>query len=343
MKEYTYYHPTSFPLESGESLPQLQLLYHSSVAPEEIPAAIASGARVVWICHALTANSDASEWWPELVGANKCFDTQRDIVICANTIGSCYGSTGPTNWGGKPLDFPQFSVRDIVAGHITLRKALGIERLNLLIGGSVGGYQSLEWGSVESHLIDHLILIACNERITPWQTAFNESQRMAIEADTDFMNQSSIDAGVLGLRAARTMALISYRSYEGYNIKQSEPDEDCYRAERAASYQRYQGKKLSDRFNAYAYYCMTFMLDTHNIGRGRGGVDKVLASIQSKTLLLAIDSDILFPPAELQSLAARVPGAKYVSVSSAFGHDGFLIESDSLEREINGFLASSAN
>ncbi len=339
MRQYSYNHPTSFPLESGEALPTLEIIYHCSVAPESIPAAIASGARVVWICHALTANSDPSEWWAELVGAGKCFDTQRDIVICANTIGSCYGSTGPANWGGKPLDFPSFSVRDIVAGHITLRQYLSIEKIDLLIGASVGGYQSLEWGSVESHLIDHLILIACNERITPWQTAFNESQRMAIEADRDFMERQLPDAGVLGLRAARTMALISYRSYEGYNIKQGEADEDCYRATRAASYQRHQGKKLSDRFDPYAYYCMTFMLDTHNIGRGRGGVDKVLSSIKSKTLLLAIDSDILFPPAELQSLAVRIPGAKYTSVSSAFGHDGFLIEHEALEKEINSFLA----
>ncbi len=339
MKPYTYNHPTPFALESGENLPELEILYHSSVDPELIPAAIAKGARVIWICHALTANSDPSEWWAELVGAGKYFDTQRDIVVCANTIGSCYGTTGPASWGGKPLDFPSFSVRDIVTGHIALRRHLSIEKIDLLIGASVGGYQSLEWAAMESHLIDHLILIACNERITPWQTAFNESQRMAIEADSDFMQQKSLDAGVLGLRAARTMALISYRSYEGYNMTQSEDDPDNYRATKAASYQRYQGKKLSDRFNAYAYYCMTFMLDTHNIGRNRGGIDKVLSEIQSKTLLLAIDSDILFPPAELQSLAARIPGAKYCSVSSAFGHDGFLIESEALEAEINTFLA----
>ncbi len=338
MKPYTYYHPEPFQLESGEALPTLEILYHSSVEPSEIADAVAQGARVVWICHALTASSDPSDWWQELVGPGKCFDTDKDVVICANTIGSCYGTTGPASWGGMPLDFPQFSVRDLVAGHITLRKYLGIERLSILIGASVGGYQSLEWAASESHLIDNLILIACNERITPWQTAFNESQRMAIEADSDFMNQTSLDAGVLGLRAARTVALISYRSYEGYNIKQSEADEDCYRAGRASSYQRHQGQKLSDRFNAYAYYCMTFMLDTHNIGRHRGGVDKVLGSIQSKTQLIAIDSDILFPQAELESMAARIPGAKYASISSAFGHDGFLIEHEALEQVIGGFL-----
>ncbi len=340
MKQYTYKHATPFALEDGGSLPSLEIAYHSSVAPENIGAAIAQGRRVIWVCHALTANSDPSDWWSDLLGAGKFFDTERDVIICANIIGSSYGTTIPISWGGKPLDFPSYSVRDVVKAHITLRQHLGIDEINILIGASVGGYQSLEWGVMEPKVISHLILIACNDRITPWQTAFNESQRMALEADGTLAEQQSLEfGGEAGLRAARTIALLSYRSYEGYNLTQCEQDVDCLRAERAASYQRYQGKKLSDRFNAYCYYAITKMLDTHNVGRGRGGVPKVLSGVKPKTLLVAIDSDILFPPTELQYMASMISGARYCEVSSSFGHDGFLIEYKSLEREIGAFLA----
>ncbi|MFI3264830.1 MAG: homoserine O-acetyltransferase [Rikenellaceae bacterium] len=337
---HTYNHQQPFKLESGEELPTVRLVYHSSVNPNSIAEAIAQGRRIVWICHALTANSDPSEWWAELVGAGKFFDTERDIVICANTIGSCYGSTGPASWGGAPLDFPQFTVRDIVSAHIELRRHLGIENVDLLVGSSVGGFQALEWAIMEPEKIENLVLIACNERITPWATAFNESQRMAIEADHTFEKQASLEGGTKGLRAARSMALISYRSYEGYNSTQQEEDDNCINAKRASTYQRYQGMKLSDRFDAYSYYYMTKMLDSHNVGRNRGGVTKALSQIKAKTLMVAIGSDILFPPAELQYMASKVHSAQYEEIQSAFGHDGFLIEWRSLKRVVNKFLTA---
>lgn len=341
MKIYSYKSSKPFILENGGELPSLEIVYHSSVAPESIATKVASGARVVWICHALTANSDPSEWWPDMVGEHKFFDTTKDIVICANIIGSCYGTTNPITWGGKPLDFPRYSVRDVVSAHIALRKYLGIATINILIGASVGGYQSLEWGIMEPECIDDLILIACNNRITPWQTAFNESQRMALEADSTLLAQESLhDGGQAGLRAARTIALLSYRSYDGYNLTQAETDEDCFQATRAASYHQYQGKKLADRFNAYCYYCITHMLDTHNIGRNRGGVDNALKSMRTRTLLISIDSDILFPPAELSYMASLIPSSKYVDVQSAFGHDGFLIEFEALQQVIGDFIRS---
>ncbi len=335
---HTYDHQSPFALESGEELPTLRLVFHSSVAPNLIAEAVAQGRRIVWICHALTANSDPSEWWAELVGRQRFFDTERDIVICANTIGSCYGSTGPAAWEGAPLDFPQFSVRDIVSAHIELQRYLGIEKVDLLVGSSVGGFQALEWAIMEPESIENMILIACNERITPWATAFNESQRMAIEADHTFEKQASLEGGTLGLRAARSMALISYRSYEGYNSTQQEEDDNCIKAQRAATYQRYQGMKLSDRFDAYSYYYMTKMLDSHNVGRNRGGVSKALSHIKARTLTVAIGSDILFPPAELQYMASKIPSAQYAEIQSTFGHDGFLIEWKSLQRVIGEFL-----
>ncbi len=338
LTQYTYNYPTPFPLESGEELPFLKIVFHSSVEPYQIAAALDQGRRVVWVCHALTANSDPSEWWSELVGDGKFFDSKRDIIICANTIGSCYGTTGASSWGGRPLDFPHFTVRDIVSGHSLLRQYLGIDSVDILIGSSVGGYQALEWSIMESSHIKELILIACNERITPWATAFNESQRMAIEADATFGEQESLAGGAKGLQAARSMALISYRSYEGYNLTQCEDDEDCCQARRASTYQRYQGEKLSSRFDAYSYHSMTHMLDTHNVGRSRGGVQKALATITAKSLVVAIGSDILFPPAELQRLSSMIPTSRYAQIESSFGHDGFLIEWRALERVIEDFL-----
>ncbi len=338
LKQYIYNITEPYALEAGGELHDVKIAYNSSVAPEDIATALAAGHRVVWICHALTANSDPSEWWAKLVGDGRFFDSEKDIIICANTIGSCYGSTSASNWSGKPLDFPSFSVRDIVGGHIALRKYLGIERIDILAGASVGGYQSLEWGVMEPEVISHLVLIACNERISPWATAFNESQRLAIEADSTFAAQSSLDGGKLGLKAARTIALLSYRSSDGYNATQCEDDQDCYRALRATTYQDYQGQKLIDRFDAYAYYTMTKMLDTHNVGRGRGGVESALKRIKAKTQVVAIDSDVLFPICELRNLASLIPDARFAHITSAFGHDGFLIEWEALQTILTDFL-----
>ncbi|MFI3316478.1 MAG: homoserine O-acetyltransferase [Rikenellaceae bacterium] len=338
MEVYTFHHQEKFTLESGATLPSIEVVFHSSVAPGAIAEAIAQGRRVVWICHALTANSNPAEWWSDLVGVGKYFDTQKDIVICANTIGSCYGSSGPANWHGAPLDFPHITVRDIVSAHIALRKYLGIENIDLMVGSSVGGFQALEWAIMEPEMMTTLILIACNERITPWATAFNESQRMAIEADQTFEQQASLSGGAKGLQAARSMALISYRSYVGYNSTQTEEDDNCIKAQRAATYQRYQGMKLSDRYDAYSYYYMTLMLDSHNVGRSRGGVTKALGSIKAKTLVVAIGSDILFPPSEMQYMASKIPSAHYTEIQSMFGHDGFLIEWRALKRVVDQYF-----
>ncbi len=338
LKPHIYNHPTPFTLEAGGVLPTFKILFHSSVEPSLVAAEAATGRRVVWICHALTANSDPSEWWSDLVGEGKYFDSQRDIIICANIIGSCYGSTAPLNWGGSPLDFPSFSVRDIVRGHSELRRYLNLDHIDLLIGASVGGYQSLEWAISEPDTIRNLVLIASNERISPWATAFNESQRLAIEADHTFGELLTAEGGRKGLSAARTMALLSYRSHEGYGVRQSEEDEDCYRAQRACSYQRHQGDKLADRFDAYSYYHITKMLDTQNVGRGRGGVAKALSLVTARTLVIAISSDMLFPSCEIRSMASQISGAEYVEIESSFGHDGFLIEHETLQGVLSRFF-----
>jgi homoserine O-acetyltransferase len=325
----------SFCLETGDSLDDIEITYHTL-------GRLTADSKVVWICHALTANSDAQDWWSGMVGDDKFFNGQDYFVVCANIIGSCYGSTGPLSVNpqtGKPYfgDFPRVTIRDMVAAHNKLREYLGINRIYAVIGSSIGGFQALEYAIAIPDKIDHLILIATNCRVTPWATAFNESQRMSIFADNTYFDNIP-GGGAEGMKAARAMALLSYRSYDGYNRTQSEENDDVIFADKAASYERYQGKKLADRFNAYSYVVITKAFDSHNVGRLRGGVKKTLASLKVKTLLIGIDSDILFPINELKFMHNYIQNSQYAELSSVFGHDGFLLESEQLSNVLHKFF-----
>lgn len=326
MEKRLYRHPEKFSLECGGTIENLEICYHISrdfCREEE-----RNGKKVVWITHALTANSDPTDWWDVLVGEGKFLDPRKYTIVCANILGSCYGSTSPLSVNeatGKPylLDFPKTTVRDVARCHNILMEHLGIEKIDLLTGGSVGGFQALEWSIMFPCKINNLLLLACNSRFTPWGSAFNESMRMALYADPTF---ASGEGGKAGLAAARSIALISYRSFEGYNTTQYESDEDCIFPQRAGSYQRYQGKKLVDRFDAYSYLSMLNLTDSHNVGRGRGGVEKALGMVEARTVCIGIDSDGLFPVQEQKYMADHIPGAVYRQITSAFGHDGFLLE-----------------
>mgnify|MGYP003306386899 CR=1 FL=1 len=162
--------------------------------------------------------------------------------------------------------------------------------------------------------------------------------RAFLEADPTFRECASLKGGEAGLRCARSIALISYRSYEGYNATQWEKDEDCLFADRAASYQRYQGKKLSDRFDAYSYYYLSDSVNSNNAGRGRGGVEAALGTIRAACTVIGIDSDRLFPVEEQKLIASAIPGAEYHEITSRFGHDGFLLENDQLTEIIKPLL-----
>jgi homoserine O-acetyltransferase len=326
----------AFDLEGGGSLPEVRICYYTSGTHPD-------GKKVVWICHALTANANPEEWWPDLVGQGKYFDTEKYFIVCANILTSCYGTTGPHTVNpatGKPwfLDFPLVSIRDMVKAHELLRRHLGIAHIDLLIGGSSGGFQAVEWAISNPEVVKNLCLICCNARISAWGTAFNESQRMALLADEDFTAQAGVTGGKKGLECARSIALLTYRSYNGYAKTQSEDDENCFLAKKAANYQQYQGQKLSGRFNAYAYYYLTLGLDTHNVGRGRGGVEKALSGITASTLCIAIDSDVLFPVCEVEMMSKYIPNAALQIISSNFGHDGFLLEYAQLVKAIDNKL-----
>ena len=386
MVQYEYIHDGSFEFETGETMEGLGIVYHTSPDPY-VPGN--DSRKVIWICHALTANSDAEDWWPAFVGEGKLFDTRKYFVVCVNMLGSPYGSGGPASprgafSSGEPVpsrsvfrsaasvcpgeqpdgeppactdglsgektalsgsdgaryyfDFPRITVRDIVKANILVRKHLGIRKIDMIIGGSIGGFQALEWCIMEPDVISEAVFIACNARVTPWMTAYNESQRMALEADSSFRECGSLKGGAAGLRCARSIALISYRSYDGYNMTQGEESDDTLFAGRAGSYQRYQGRKLSDRFDAYSYWYLTWTVDSHNVGRGRGGVEAALSGIRAHCTVIGIDSDCLFPIGEQRYIAEHIPGAEFHEVVSRFGHDGFLLEYQQISEIVSPVL-----
>lgn len=314
-------------LEAGGLLKDARIVFHTSGERR---------GKVIWICHALTANSNPEDWWPEMVGPGKPIDTEKDTVVCVNMLGSAYGSEGPARENpstGKPwlLSFPDLTIRDTVSALTVVRKHLGIDRIDLLIGASSGGFHAIEWAITEPDVFGRCLFLCTAPRISPYFGATVEAQRMALEADPTFREERSIHGGENGLKCARAQALISYRSFKGYGLTQSEEDTDTLFAKRVASYERYQGEKLVRRgFDAYSYWSLCNALDSHNTGRGRGGVCKALGRIKADVTVVAVESDTIFPPSEGREWVKYIRGARLVQISSNFGHDGFLLETAKL-------------
>jgi len=334
MKNYHFVEP--FKTEGGTVFNGLDIAYDTWGSLNE------TCDNVIWVCHALTANSDVEAWWPGMVGEGLAFDTSKYFIVCANILGSCYGTTGPLSvnpatgntWKNE---FPVITIRDIVNMHEILRKKLGISKIELIIGASIGGYQALEYSIMFPEIIRHMVFIASGAKQTPWAIAFNESQRLAIEADPTFFSGDS-EGGNKGLRAARSIALLSYRTSYAYNKTQAEDDEERLGSYRASSYQDYQGDKLVKRFNAWSYYRLTQLSDSHNIGRGRGGVKNALKLVKATTLCIGIRSDILYPVDEQKFVAQNVSNGRYAEIDSFYGHDGFLIETEQVTELIKKHL-----
>ncbi len=339
MKYFHYHHP--FLLEAGGSLEKLTIAYHTWGQLNE------DKSNVVWICHALTANSDAMDWWPGVVGDKLVIDPSKYFIVCANIIGSCYGSTGPLSLDpttGSPYfhQFPSVTVRDMVNAHILLRKHLGIEKIFLLMGGSLGGYQVLEWPLKEKDVIKNLFLIGTSPTESAWGIAIHTTQRLAIEADCTW-KESSPTAGLKGMKVARGIGLLTYRNYEILHQKQTEPDSDKLDNFKASSYINYQGDKLVKRFNAFSYWFLTKAMDSHNLARHRGSLDEVLAAIVQPTLIIGITTDILCPLNEQRLLNQHIPNSTLVEIDSSYGHDGFLIEHEKISHTLAHWLQSVAH
>ncbi len=333
VRHFTYDKP--FRLESGEELPGLQIAYHTF--------GTFRGDNAVWVCHALTANSDVADWWPHTVEEGRFLDPRKHFVVCANILGSHYGTTGPLSVNpatGEPYygSFPFISVRDMVNAHFLLAEHLGIERCRAVVGSSIGGFQAMEMAIMKPDFPGKLVLIATAARSQPWAIALNESQRMAIETDATWGERGE-ESGKKGMRCSRAIGLLSYRGSPAYNATQQEHD-TMYKLAgfRATTYQQYQGEKLARRFNAYSYYRLTQAFDSHNVGRYRGGVESALGLISCPAMVIGISTDIIFPVSEQIFLYKHIPDCQIHLLSSEFGHDGFLVEYEKLNQILIPFI-----
>lgn len=334
-EDNTFRYDQKFELEAGGSLSGIQLRYTT------LGKLNTTRDNVIWVFHALTGSSDFTSWWGELFKEGSVYDPRHNFIICANMLGGCYGSTGPLSinpTNGNPFyhSFPTITNRDVVKAFDLLRIHLRIEKVHTLIGGSLGGQQTLEWAIVQPDVFENIIPIACNAWHSPWGIAFNEAQRLAIEADPTW-KESDARAGAEGLKAARAIGMISYRHYDTFLKTQNEKSADKLDDYRAASYQQYQGQKLANRFNAFTYWILTKIMDSHHVGRGKKNAEEALKKIKARTLVVGIDSDILFPIAEQEYLAQQIPDARLESITSLYGHDGFLVEFEQLNTILNKF------
>lgn len=336
MNYFNYEQP--FDLECGQSLPGIEIVYHTYGQLN------ADRSNVVWVCHALTANSDVARWWPGVVGSGALINPDQYFIVCANILGSCYGSTGPLSVDprtGQPWfsNFPMITIRDMVNAHILLRKHLGINKIQLLMGGSMGGYQALEWSVMEKEVIGRMFLIATSPTESAWGIAVHTAQRLAIEADNTWRDPSP-DAGAKGLKAARAIGILTYRNYGIMVQKQTDPDPDKLDHFKASSYINYQGDKLVSRFSAYCYWLLTKAMDSHHLARGRTeGLEGVLRSILQPTLIMGIGSDILCPVEEQRYISDHLPNATLVEIDSAYGHDGFMVEGHKIATLLGEWLS----
>ena len=318
---------TKFLLESGESLESFKLVY-SVIGNQQAK-------KTIWVCHALTGDANVSEWWSGLFGAGRVFDPAEYKIICANALGSCYGSTGPGELE-EPLNFPNLTVRDLANAYQLLAEHLGILNVDVLIGASLGGQQAIEWAIQRPKFASKLILIASNAVHSPYGIAFNEAQRLALQADITFGLPTG---GAAGMKAARAVAMLSYRSYTDFGLKQVDEKREAFKF-KASEYLKYQGDKFVQRFNPYSYKVLTHVMDSHDVSRGRETLESVLALIESKTLVVGVNSDLLFPLSEQVFLQKFIPNAELGVIHSPFGHDAFLIEYDQLSALIREFLVN---
>lgn len=329
----TFTYKQRFPLESGETISNLHIRYQTYGTLNE------NKDNVIWVCHALTANAEIHDWWSGLFGKDNIFDPEKYFIICSNNLGSPYGTSCPNDVEPEAavrygLNFPAFTLRDTARAMILLMEHLHLENIHLLMGGSCGGNISLELAIELESRVEHMILLCCSARETPWTIAIHHSQRMALEADPDFYTNKE-GAGAKGLKVARAIALPLYRTSTSMNTRQQEIAMDKLTDFKSASYVAYQGDKFVNRFDAQCYYQLLNALDTHNLGRHRGSTEEALRKVKAKTLVIGIDSDLFIPVKEQEFLAEHIPGASYEEVKSMYGHDAFLIETEQIKAIIN--------
>jgi homoserine O-acetyltransferase len=338
--------------ERGGSIPSGRIAYETWGELD------ADRGNAVLVLHALTGDSHligapapghpTAGWWSEIVGPGKSIDTDRWFVVAPNMLGGCQGSTGPASlapdgreWGPR---FPYLTIRDQVAAQVAFSDAIGIDRWAAVIGGSMGGMQSLEWAIGYPDRLERVAVLAAPSISSADQIALNSVQIEAIHMDPQFHDGDYYEAAegegpYRGLSLARRMALLNYRSRDELNDRFERSWQSSisplgsggrYAVE---SYLDFHGNKFTRRFDSNSYILLLQAMNSHDIGRDRGGVAAALSRVSARNLVLGIDSDRLFPVADQIAIARGVSGniddGQAVVIHSDFGHDGFLIE-DSL-------------
>lgn len=295
-----------------------------------------------------TMNIQKAGWWDGIIGPQKALDTDKYFIICANILGSCYGTTGPNsyknnsneNWG---LDFPLITVRDMVKVHRELMSYLNIPKLKACIGGSLGGFQVLEFGIMYPDLCDILFPIACDIINSDWAIAFNEIQRNIILADINWNNGNYDGKTVSNLGIARMVGLMSYRTPENYINKFNRkftPDNLYSKNTKfdVSNYFSHQANKFINRFDPISYLTILQATDLHDISYNRAPAKDVLSSIKAKTISIVIDTDLLYLPHHQREFTGMIPGSATYEIKSPYGHDAFLIEFDQLNNILKQYI-----
>jgi homoserine O-acetyltransferase/O-succinyltransferase len=332
-----------FPLDGGATLPSLQVAYRTW------GRLAADGGNAVLVCHALTGSADADVWWGGLFGAGRALDPERDFIICSNVLAGCYGTSGPIQPhpdDGEPYGsrFPVVTIRDMVRLQALLLDHLGVEQLQLVLGPSLGGMQALEWAACYPERVQAIAPIGVSGRHSAWCIAISESQRRAIYLDPDWRDgRYPADRPPRhGLAVARMIAMCSYRSWENFERRFGRKTQEWDGQFAVTSYLNYQGEKLYRRFDANTYVRLTQAMDSHDIARGRGEYREVLAGLMMPALIVSVDSDVLYPPHEQAELAELLPAARYEVLQTPAGHDGFLIETETLGELLLNFRRRGA-
>ncbi|KAL4102598.1 hypothetical protein PRIC1_006342 [Phytophthora ramorum] len=341
-----YQLPGTLHLEKGEKLVAPQVAYTTYGKLN------AARDNVIVLCHALTGHSLVHQYWDAMVTPEW---TDKYFIVCSNVLGSCYGSTCPTSV--DPLtgraygpDFPAVTLRDAVAlQRRLLEDGLGVRQVHAVVGGSLGGMQTLEWAFQGQDYVKSFVSIACGAQHSAWQIGISELQRQAIYMDPNFRDgrYSPNAPPNTGLALARQIAMVSYRTHAAYSEKFGRREEQHAENDQLASkhgryvvqsYLEYQGEKFLSRFDVNSYLALLHMMDTHDVGRGRGGLEEALASLSQPSLIIGIDSDVLYPLSEQKQIADGLPNAKFAALSSPHGHDGFLLGQEEISELTKKFL-----
>ncbi|MFE7033255.1 homoserine O-acetyltransferase [Streptomyces sp. NPDC057621] len=345
----------ALPLEAGGELPGVRLAFETwgQLAPDRSNA--------VLVLHALTGDSHAAGyaepghptagWWDALIGPGRALDTDRWFVVAPNVLGGCQGSTGPSSsgptgrrWGGA---FPFLTQRDQVAAEAGLTDALGIDRWALVVGGSMGGMRALEWAVSHPERTDALLLLATAAAASAEQIAWANLQLHAIRSDPNWRDGNYHDTGrgpLTGLGLARRLAHVTYRSEPELQVRFGrfpQDTEDPWHGGRyqVESYLDHHAAKLVRRFDAGSYVVLSEAMNSHDVGRGRGGLRAALSRVTARTLVVGVDSDRLYPPSQQADLAAGITTSDGPRViESPHGHDGFLIEVDQVAALVDELL-----